>query len=227
MLLQSAAGRGAICCPRPVVGVRPVKWLRSGPIVYANGEFIACAQHMRMHVAGRAIRMRSACAHTHATCCILSLVGNKQQRANIKQQLKVTSAPKLDEIAPVQAPQPQQPRAPGVVPVLQPQQQQQQPSIGRLVWRRLVRELSSLPRAISLMGIITALSALGTIIPQNKVRSRRPPQASSRLAAQGNSLMLLCCTSTNSNYSACCCASTSLPPSWPLEACGGSRTATT
>jgi len=39
----------------------------------------------------------------------------------------------------------------------------------RVAWRRLLRELSSLPRAIALMAAIATLSGLGTIIPQNKV----------------------------------------------------------
>eukprot|EP00775_Hariotina_reticulata_P001288 gene1288-1629_t len=37
-----------------------------------------------------------------------------------------------------------------------------------MIWRRVVRELSSLPRAIGIMAIITALSGLGTVVPQNK-----------------------------------------------------------
>lgn len=35
-------------------------------------------------------------------------------------------------------------------------------------WRKLLKELSSLPRAIAIMFAITGLSGLGTIIPQNK-----------------------------------------------------------
>lgn len=38
----------------------------------------------------------------------------------------------------------------------------------RVAWRRLLRELSSLPRAIAIMATIATLSGLGTIIPQNK-----------------------------------------------------------
>lgn len=41
----------------------------------------------------------------------------------------------------------------------------------RVLYRRLLRELSSLPRAIGLMALLTVLSGLGTIIPQNKVRA--------------------------------------------------------
>lgn len=37
-----------------------------------------------------------------------------------------------------------------------------------VAWRRVLRELSSLPRAIALMALIAGLSGLGTIIPQNK-----------------------------------------------------------
>eukprot|EP00878_Enallax_costatus_P030092 GHUV01032723.1.p1 GENE.GHUV01032723.1~~GHUV01032723.1.p1 ORF type:complete len:101 (-),score=3.78 GHUV01032723.1:86-388(-) len=44
-----------------------------------------------------------------------------------------------------------------------------QQNIAKLAWRKLVRELSSLPRAIGIMAVVTGLSALGTIIPQNKV----------------------------------------------------------
>ena len=43
-----------------------------------------------------------------------------------------------------------------------------------IVWKRVVRELSSLPRAIGIMAVITGLSALGTVIPQNKVNSEGP-----------------------------------------------------
>lgn len=39
----------------------------------------------------------------------------------------------------------------------------------RIAWKRILRELSSLPRAITLMALIVALSAIGTFIPQNKV----------------------------------------------------------
>jgi cytochrome c biogenesis protein len=38
----------------------------------------------------------------------------------------------------------------------------------RAAYRRLLRELSSLPRAIAIMAAVTALGALGTVIPQNK-----------------------------------------------------------
>lgn len=42
-----------------------------------------------------------------------------------------------------------------------------------MLWRRLLIDLSSLPRAIALMTATFALSALGTFIPQNKVSSAR------------------------------------------------------
>lgn len=42
----------------------------------------------------------------------------------------------------------------------------------RAAWRRLLRELSSLPRAIAIMASIAALSGIGTVIPQNKVHAR-------------------------------------------------------
>ncbi|KXZ49277.1 hypothetical protein GPECTOR_22g871 [Gonium pectorale] len=38
----------------------------------------------------------------------------------------------------------------------------------QIAWRRLLKELSSLPRAIAIMGLIAVLSGLGTFIPQNK-----------------------------------------------------------
>mmetsp|Transcript_7898 Transcript_7898/g.16927 ORF Transcript_7898/g.16927 Transcript_7898/m.16927 type:complete len:578 (-) Transcript_7898:1713-3446(-) len=38
----------------------------------------------------------------------------------------------------------------------------------QLAWRRLLKELSSLPRAIAIMFMIAGLSGLGTVIPQNK-----------------------------------------------------------
>lgn len=37
-----------------------------------------------------------------------------------------------------------------------------------IIWKRVIKELSSLPRAISIMAVICGLSALGTVIPQNK-----------------------------------------------------------
>ena len=40
-----------------------------------------------------------------------------------------------------------------------------------IAWRRVLRELSSLPRAIAIMATIAGLSGLGTIIPQNKVQT--------------------------------------------------------
>jgi cytochrome c biogenesis protein len=45
-----------------------------------------------------------------------------------------------------------------------------QPNLFKVVSKRLLKELASLPRAISIMAVITTLSALGTVIPQNKVR---------------------------------------------------------
>ncbi|GFR47507.1 hypothetical protein Agub_g9236 [Astrephomene gubernaculifera] len=41
-------------------------------------------------------------------------------------------------------------------------------NIVKVTWRRLLKELSSLPRAIAIMALIAGLSGLGTIIPQNK-----------------------------------------------------------
>ncbi|KAG2443724.1 hypothetical protein HXX76_002070 [Chlamydomonas incerta] len=38
----------------------------------------------------------------------------------------------------------------------------------QVAWRRLTKELSSLPRAIAIMALIAVLSGLGTFIPQNK-----------------------------------------------------------
>ncbi|KAG2438976.1 hypothetical protein HYH02_010768 [Chlamydomonas schloesseri] len=38
----------------------------------------------------------------------------------------------------------------------------------QVAWRRLLKELSSLPRAIAIMALIAVLSGLGTFIPQNK-----------------------------------------------------------
>ena len=42
------------------------------------------------------------------------------------------------------------------------------PSLLKIVYKRVLRRLSSLPLAISEMGFIAALSAVGTIIEQNK-----------------------------------------------------------
>ena len=41
----------------------------------------------------------------------------------------------------------------------------------QVAWRRLLKELSSLPRAIGIMVLVTVLSGVGTFIPQNKVRA--------------------------------------------------------
>ncbi|KAG2500667.1 hypothetical protein HYH03_001433 [Edaphochlamys debaryana] len=38
----------------------------------------------------------------------------------------------------------------------------------KVAWRKLLKELSSLPRAIAFMALIAGLSGLGTFIPQNK-----------------------------------------------------------
>jgi hypothetical protein len=54
-----------------------------------------------------------------------------------------------------------------------------QPDLVKIVSRRLLKELASLPRAIGIMAVITALSALGTIIPQNKVSSSSSSSSSS------------------------------------------------
>ena len=40
----------------------------------------------------------------------------------------------------------------------------------KAAWRQVIRELSSLPRAISIMFAIAFFSGLGTVVPQNKVR---------------------------------------------------------
>ena len=39
----------------------------------------------------------------------------------------------------------------------------------KIAWRRLLKEVASLPLAIGVMFTIAGLSGLGTIIPQNKV----------------------------------------------------------
>ncbi len=39
----------------------------------------------------------------------------------------------------------------------------------KVLWKRLLKDLSSLPRAIALMAATFGFSALGTFIPQNKV----------------------------------------------------------
>jgi len=57
------------------------------------------------------------------------------------------------------------------------------PSLRKLLWKRTLRQLSSLPLAIGELAVIAALSAVGTIIEQNKplefyAQARRPaPQA--------------------------------------------------
>jgi cytochrome c biogenesis protein ResB len=54
----------------------------------------------------------------------------------------------------------------------------------------VLKELASLPRAIGIMAVITALSALGTIIPQNKVNSMVSVAAAAASAAVGAGLLL-------------------------------------
>ena len=41
----------------------------------------------------------------------------------------------------------------------------------KIAWRRLLKEVASLPLAIALMATIAGLSGLGTLIPQNKVQA--------------------------------------------------------
>ncbi len=48
-----------------------------------------------------------------------------------------------------------------------------QSNVLQVAWRRLLKELSSLPRAIAIMALIATLSGLGTFIPQNKVSGTR------------------------------------------------------
>lgn len=68
------------------------------------------------------------------------------------------------------------------------------PSLLKIAYKRVLRRLSSLPLAISEMGAIAALSAVGTVIEQNKPiqfyidnypdgqQKARPPFAASRLS---------------------------------------------
>jgi len=42
------------------------------------------------------------------------------------------------------------------------------PSLRKLLWKRTLRQLSSLPLAIGELAVIAALSAVGTVIEQNK-----------------------------------------------------------
>jgi hypothetical protein len=113
---------------------------------------------------------------------LLSLAGSSKQR---RQPLSVTPAPDVSSSTPAAPPA-------SSTPTPQQQQLQQQlksqasteapadagaaatvaaqPDLFKLVSRRVLKELASLPRAIGIMAVITALSALGTVIPQNKVR---------------------------------------------------------
>jgi cytochrome c biogenesis protein len=115
----------------------------------------------------------------------VSFAGGSKQR---RQPLSVTPAPDVSSSTPTAPPASSTP-----TPKQQPQQQQQQqqlksqasteapadagaaaavaaqPDLLKLVSRRVLKELASLPRAIGIMAVITALSALGTVIPQNKV----------------------------------------------------------
>ena len=75
------------------------------------------------------------------------------------------------------------------------EQQQGGASPLRIAWRRVLRELSSLPRAIGLMALIAALSGLGTIVPQNK--ASRGTGATQPLLARCRAANCLCKTNPN------------------------------
>ncbi|WIA34251.1 hypothetical protein OEZ86_012602 [Tetradesmus obliquus] len=105
--------------------------------------------------------------------------GSSKQR---RQPISVTPAPDVSSSTPAK-------KASSQPPQQQQQQQQQvslqtsteapadagaaaaavaQPDLFKVVSRKVLKELASLPRAIGIMAVITGLSALGTIIPQNK-----------------------------------------------------------
>ena len=60
------------------------------------------------------------------------------------------------------------PRPPARPPPASPAPAAGLPAPVRAAYRRVLRELSSLPRAIAIMAAVATLSGLGTIIPQNK-----------------------------------------------------------
>jgi cytochrome c biogenesis protein len=101
---------------------------------------------------------------------------NKQSGGGLKpidQQSLLTEAPDLSDDS-----REQQPREPSPPPLAaaaaaaaappQRQQLRPQPNPLRAAYRRVLRELASLPRAIAIMAAVTALGALGTVVPQNK-----------------------------------------------------------
>ncbi|KAF8066257.1 CCS1 [Scenedesmus sp. PABB004] len=133
---------------------------------------------MRAALAPRGGRVAGPLARPLARPCaarraIVVGASGKQRR----QPLSVQPAPDVSSSsAPPPAPQPaappplaaRPPEQPGAAPAGPGAAAAAPPGLVRLAWRRLVRELSSLPRAIAIMAAITALSALGTVIPQNK-----------------------------------------------------------
>lgn len=128
----------------------------------AGGANCSCCRCGRVQRAHGHVLVQVSRAHA----VLLPHAGKQQQR---RQQLSVADAPDVGgSSSSGQQPTP----APAAADADAAVQAQAPQGLPARVWRRVLRELSSLPRAIGIMAVITALSALGTVIPQNKVRMR-------------------------------------------------------
>ncbi|EFJ49656.1 hypothetical protein VOLCADRAFT_41429, partial [Volvox carteri f. nagariensis] len=96
--------------------------------------------------------------------------GGNKKKPTITEKLKSgNAAPSLDVFqAPKPRDDPGEPSTSGSGPASASIAAALEPNLLQVAWRRLLRELSSLPRAIAVMGLIAGLSGLGTFIPQNQ-----------------------------------------------------------
>lgn len=140
------------------------------------------AHHRALHAAWR-MRWQSEPQHAHA-CPLTYPPPDRAMGATSaggKPSQRDFSSSAAPEVSPTNAPstsgqeQQQAPPAYRVSPQLQASISSSSaiaaapPSALRKAWRRLLKELSDLPRAIGIMATIAGLSGLGTVIPQNKV----------------------------------------------------------
>lgn len=114
---------------------------------------------------------------------------NDQQRSNLAApQLSSSAAPSIKDDAAAPSKEPSAPVKPlAVSPSLQGSSgggaaraiQQEDSTLGaKILWKRILKDLSSLPRAIGLMAAVFAFSAIGTFVPQNKVGGTGVPDLS-------------------------------------------------
>lgn len=113
-----------------------------------------------------------------AAACVC-LAGNKSSKpSSATTQLKAGSLPGLNNLAapkvsgePQTASDASKPQAGASGAAAASKEMDSLPL--QILWRKVVKQLSSLPLAIGTMALITLLSGLGTVIPQNKVHQRQ------------------------------------------------------